>query len=57
MEHFHEKNHFSEVFKIAQSKKIGFLVPFKDLLYFFSCPELKSADFLDAAFSAVYMYL
>lgn len=44
------QNHFSEVFIIAKSKKIGFLVPFKDLLYFSICPELKSADFLDAVF-------
>lgn len=51
------QNHYSGVFKIAQSKKIGFLVPPKDWLYLLICPELKSADFLDAAFSAVYMYL
>lgn len=51
------QNHCSEGFKIAQSKKIGFLVPLKDLLYFLISPKLKSADFLDAAFSAVYTYL
>lgn len=44
------QNPFGGVFIIAKSKKMGFLVPFKDLLYFLICPELKSADFLDAAF-------
>lgn len=54
---FVTQDHYSEVFKIAQSKKIGFLVPLKDLLYFLICPKLKSDDFLDADFSDVYMYL
>lgn len=51
------QNPFGGVFIIAKSKKMGFFVPFKDLLYFLICPELKSADFLDAAFSAEYMSL